>query len=324
VNFSPWAVAARRSVWRVVIWCLLAGAGWSMGGCASTSKVTSGENGAGIAAAQAESYRGPKARIAVGSIIDKSAGAGDHSLTHQLELLNRGKAITPVPSATSVTSGIRDLLTTALFNSNRYIVLERENIKDVLVEQDFAATGRVGDESHIPMGEIEGVELLLVGAITGFDAGVSGGAVPIPIPINHKGDMVTVDLSFKRAFISMDLRIIDVKTSRVVATVAVEGSTTKFGAALSGYLRNISSGGYVRLPGVLTGFQNTPVEQAISKMVQAAVNDLTSKTPEVYYREQDAGTEAKDAGTKDTKATIHTNEPKPATDDPAPAPTKKP
>lgn len=258
-----------------------------LGGCASASRITSGEGGASIAAAQDEAYNGPKARIAVGRIIDKSGGAGKRSLNYQLGLMNRVSGSDVVPDATRLASGIQDMLTTSLFNSNRFIVLERANIQDVVVEQDFSTSGRVGDESRIPMGQIEGAELLLVGAITGFDAGVGGGALPIPIPIGRNGDFATLNLAFKRGFISMDLRVIDVKTARVVSTIAVEGNASKFGAALSGYARSSSHGGYIRLPVVLSGFENTPVEKAINKMVDAAVDFLVTKTPQTYFHDLD-------------------------------------
>lgn len=256
----------------------------TLGGCASIYKITSGEKGASIAAAQAQAHDGPKARIAVGNIIDKSGGAGKRSLDYQLSTINHLPKTHDAPDAASVTSGIRDMLTTALFNSNRFIVLEREHIQDVLVEQDFSASGRVGDSSQLPLGDIEGAELLVVGAITGFDAGVGGGALPIPIPVGRNGDYATLNLAYKRGFVSMDLRVIDVKTARVVSTIIVEGKATKFGAGVGGLVRS-HHGGYVHLPIVLSGFSNTPVEKAINKMVNAAVDFLLTKTPETYFHE---------------------------------------
>jgi curli biogenesis system outer membrane secretion channel CsgG len=245
-------------------------------GCATTAEVTHG-GGATISQAQAERYEGPKARIAVGQIIDKS-GTGKSSLTHQLGLLG-GAA----PNAAGVLGGIRDMITTALFQSNRFIVLEREYLKDVLVEQEFAGSGRVGETSRIPAGEVEGAELLVVGAITGFDAAAAGGGgFPIPIPINRQGDVVILDLELRKAFVSMDLRVIDTRTARIVATVAVEGTAHKFGAGLSGYAHT-RYGGNVHIPVILRGFANTPVERAISDMVDAAVANVVEKTPAEFF-----------------------------------------
>jgi len=40
-------------------------------------------------------------------------------------------------------TGLSTMLTTALVNSNRFIVLERDVLDEVLREQDFGASGRV-------------------------------------------------------------------------------------------------------------------------------------------------------------------------------------
>jgi curli biogenesis system outer membrane secretion channel CsgG len=250
-----------------------------LAGCATTTEVTKG-GGATIGQAQAEKYDGPKARITVGRIVNKS-GTGKKSLTTQLGLLAR--AGSGAPDANAVMSGIRDMVTTALFQSNRFIVLERENISDVLVEQEFSASGKVGEASRIPAGQIEGAELLVIGAITGFDAAAAGGGgFPIPIPINRGRDVVVLDIEIRKAFVSMDLRVIDTRTGRIVSTVAVEGAARKFGAGLSGFART-RHGGMVRIPTVLRGFANTPVEKAISEMVDAAVTHVVEKTPAEFF-----------------------------------------
>jgi len=84
-----------------------------------TAMVTSG-GGPGIAEAQAVPYNGPKARITVSKFVDKSAkGYYD------------------------IGEGMTDMLTTALFNTNRFIVLERGELGEVLLEQDLAASGRI-------------------------------------------------------------------------------------------------------------------------------------------------------------------------------------
>jgi len=258
-----------------------------LSGCASTAEVTKG-GGATIGAAQAEKYDGPKARIAIGAIIDKT-GSGKGSLAWQLgELRRRGGAYESL-SPGDVTGGMRDVLTTAFFQSNRYIVLEREAIRDVLVEQEFSAAGRVGDASRIPAGELEGAELLVIGALTGFDPGITGIAFPIPIPLNKGRDLVIFDVEYRKAYVTMDVRVIDTATGRIVATVAVEGTARKFGTGVSGIAS--TRYGHVRLPGLLRGFVNTPVERAISEMVDAAVAHVVEKTPAQYYRHLDAAPE---------------------------------
>ena len=258
----------------------------ALAGCASTAEVTKGD-GASIGEAQAEKYDGPKARIAVGSIIDKTGAAGKKgSLRYQLDGLRRRSSSPESFTDENVVGGIRDLVTTALFQSNRFIVLERDTIGDALVEQEFSASGQVGEASRIPIGQVEGAELLVVGALTGFDAGAAGGGgFPIPIPLNRGGDFMVLDIEIRKSHVAMDLRVIDVRSGRIVSTVAVEGSARKFGAGLSGFART-HHGGMVRVPTLLRGFANTPVEKAISEMVDAAVTHVVEKTPPVYFHHE--------------------------------------
>lgn len=251
--------------------------------CTPSATVTKG-GGATIGEAQAEHYDGSKARIAVGTIVDKTGAAQANSLSFQLTRLTISDSNRAVPDANGVLSGIRDMLTTALFQSNRYIVLERATLSDALVEQEFSASGKVGEASRIPMGQIEGAELLVVGALTAFNPGIAGGVgFPVPIPLNKRGDMAILDVQMRKGYAAMDLRVIDTRTARIVASVAVEGSSYKFGAAVSGIASTRS--GSVRLPVILRGFTNTPAERAISEMVDAAVANVVEKTPPVYFHD---------------------------------------
>ena len=230
--------------------------------CAPTATVTSGE-GPSIAEAQADRYDGPKARLAVGEFTDKTArGQGETGWYGMYGLQFK-----------EIGEGMRDMLTTALFNTNRYIVLEREQLNEVLAEQDLAAEGRVKKETAAPTGEIYGADLIITAAVTEFEGsakGVGGGTRVLG---------VTVDGGVKKAQLAIDVRIIDAKTSQIVAAATVTGSATSFGAEGA-----TTIGG--SLPIALGGFSKTPTEQAIRTCIQKAVQYIATKTPAEYYRQK--------------------------------------
>src|SRR5262249_31006604 len=87
--------------------------------------------GKSIDEAQQEAYDGPKARVAVSQFKDKT-GKGWWT--------------------GAIGDGMADMLSTALFHSNRYIVLERQQVSDVLREQDLGASGRVQKGTEAPIG----------------------------------------------------------------------------------------------------------------------------------------------------------------------------
>lgn len=258
-----------------------------LGGCAGSASVL---NGAGdtIAGVQNEAYDGPKARVVVGRIVDRSGDAGSKSLSYQLgQLLTTERVETE-----AVLGGMRDMLTDAMFQTHRFVLLDREMLDAALVEQEFLAQHDSGNASALPMATLEGADLLVVGALTSFDAGADGGiAFPIPIPFNSRNnDFGILNVQMRTAAASIDVRVIDVRTGRVVSSVAVEGKARKFGAGLSGFFS--PGGGYIHLPGILGAFENTPVEKALRDMAEQAAQEIASKTPDTFFRYRDAAAPA--------------------------------
>jgi curli biogenesis system outer membrane secretion channel CsgG len=232
---------------------------------APKATVTSPTDGKSIDEAQREAYDGPKARIAVSQFKDKT-GKGWWT--------------------GAIGDGMADMLTTALFHTNRYIVLERQTVSDVLREQDLGAAGRIKKGTEAPIGEIEGAELLITGAVTEFEGAASGGGGGIGGIGGTAGRILGgIAGGMKKAHMAIDMRVIDTKTSRVVAATSVEGEATDF--ALGGALAGAGGGG--ALGGALGGWSKTPTEKALRVCIQEAVKFIVSKTPQTYYRYNPAG-----------------------------------
>jgi len=176
-----------------------------MTNCAPTATVTKGTAAPTISQAQAVPATGAQKRVAVMNFTDKTAKGW------------RG-----------IGEGMSEMLATALVDSGRFIVLERQALRDVIQEQDLGASGRVKRETAAPIGEIEGAELLIYGAVTEFEpekAGIGGGTF---VPGLKTGVIGGV----KWAHVAIDLRIVDAKTSRIVATTKVEGKSTDVGGGV--------------------------------------------------------------------------------------------
>lgn len=244
---------------------MLAVAGMIWGGTAEAqlfgpkATVTSPTDGKSIDEAQREAYDGPKARIAVSQFKDKT-GKGWWT--------------------GAIGDGMADMLSTALFHSNRYILLERQQVSDVLREQDLGASGRIQKGTEAPIGQIEGAELLITGAVTEFEGAASGGGGGIGGIGGTAGRVLGgIAGGIKKAHMAIDVRVIDTRTSRVVAATSVEGEATDF--ALGGALAGAGSGG--ALGGALGGWSKTPTEKALRLCIQEAVKFIVSKTPQTYY-----------------------------------------
>lgn len=242
--------------------------------CATGAVVTRG-GGASLEAALAEPALGGRYRIAVAAIIDKTDPKDEKSFERQLGSLNAGRPAEEQITRETLLGGIRDMLVTDLFVRDRFIVIERDALDSVIAEQEFAASARAGDATRIPAQQLEGAELIVLGAVTAFDAGVSGGALPIPVPLGDRGDFGVMHLRFKRGYVAMDLRVVDARTGRVLSSVGVNGKNSRFGMDFDVYTagRNHSA----KLPKVLSYFQHTPVEKALQELVTAAVDHIAQR-----------------------------------------------
>jgi curli biogenesis system outer membrane secretion channel CsgG len=254
---KPWT----RALPMLVVSGLISGwIGMTEGQLLGPKATVTSPGGKSIEEAQQEAYDGPKARIAVARFTDKT-----------------GKGRCPP----AIGDGMADMLATALFHTNRYIVLERQTLSDVLREQDLGAAGRIKMGTEAPIGEIEGAELLITGAVTEFEgaqSGVGGGLGGIG---GTAGRILGgIAGGIKKAHMAIDVRVIDTKTSRVVASTSVEGEATDF--ALGGALAGAGGGG--ALAGALGGWSKTPTEKALRISIQEAVKFVVSKTPAIYYR----------------------------------------
>ena len=235
--------------------------------CAMDSAQVTSSGGPDIAAAQAESYNGPKARIAVSDFQDKMSSSGHYNAAY-------GR-------------GMSDMLTTALFQTNRYIVLERDKLQEVIGEQNLGASGRVKKGTAAAVGQIEGAELLITAAITGFDPGVAGkeGTLGnLGSSLGVLGSLLPEAFAYKKAHVAMDLRVVDTGSARVVAATSVEGSASGFSTAGSGMLG-----------GSLGSFSKTPMETAIREMIRKAVAFIVAQTPQTFYHYSATGDPARGA-----------------------------
>ena len=217
----------------------------------SFTKATPSE-GPTIEQAQKEPYNGPKARIAVTRFEDKSAKGRMYG---------------------TIGNGMADMLSNALFATGRYTVLERQEIGDVLREQNFGASGRVKQRTAAKIGEIEGADLLVMGAITEFEPGRAGVGAGIAGIGNALGGLGGGGLV---SHVALIIKLVDARTGRLVASEQVEGKAVDIGGILS-----IVGGS---LGGIFSAFAKTPMGKAIRIAIGKAVEAIVAKTPATYYR----------------------------------------
>jgi curli biogenesis system outer membrane secretion channel CsgG len=229
----------------------------SLAGCASLMQPTAQvDNTAGAQALPP--YSGPKARIAVADFDVKAAKAGGE-----------------------IGSGLREMLVTALINSNRFSVLERQALSAVMQEQELSASGAAQAGGGPQRGKIKTADLIITAAVTEFEPQASGGSAGIGggggVASGILGGLLGAALN--RSHMALDIRIVDASTSEVLAATRVQGQASDIaGGFMAGFM------GSWALGGGLSAYANTPMEKAIRVCIIEAVRYISQTIPANYYK----------------------------------------
>lgn len=100
---------------------------------------------------------------------------------------------------------------TALVNTRKFDVVERDRMNDILKEQDFSDTGRVSPERAIQMGQLVGADYFVMGQIELIEAN----RVQFQIPYS---DIVQTEV---RGLMVVNMRIVDTHGGKIVAAKKV-------------------------------------------------------------------------------------------------------
>jgi curli biogenesis system outer membrane secretion channel CsgG len=144
---------------------------------------------------------------------------------------------------------LQDMLAAELVTLKAFRVLERKELDAVIGEQDLGASGRISKSTRSKIGNITGAKYLVAATVSAFEKGVSGTSGGVGF------GGISLGGKKERAYIAVDLKIIEVETGEIVEARTVE-ATAKSGG-LGGGLR---VGGF---SGNLSKHKKTPTGKAI-------------------------------------------------------------
>ncbi len=166
-----------------------------------------------------------------------------------------------------------DELTTQLVSSGQFSVVERRQIESILAEQNLGQSGRVNPATAAAIGEVLGVQIVLVGSITQFSidtkrAGIGG-----------------VGGSYSEAESMLDVRAINTSTAEILSVAEGRGKK-RFGGVSTRDVQFEQSFD----AGLAQEALRPAVEDAVKKLVAqvdafAAVKPVASRASIVGVRE---------------------------------------
>jgi curli biogenesis system outer membrane secretion channel CsgG len=124
----------------------------------------------------------------------------------------------------NIGKGVSDMLITALVETDRYLVIERSELDEVLKEQGLGQSGAVTPQSAAQVGKLLGIEVMITGSVTEFGEKKSevGGGLGSLSGFN-------IGVSTKTARVAVDIRMVNVNTGEIIAAKSAVGEDATTG-----------------------------------------------------------------------------------------------
>ncbi|MBI5074145.1 MAG: hypothetical protein HZB62_03080 [Nitrospirae bacterium] len=193
-------------------------------------------------------YTGPKKRIAVTKFENKVKGTY---------------------GSWNIGEGMADQLATALIKTNRFVVVERQALQEVLGEQELGQTGIIKKETQAKVGQVLGAQILIRGVVSEFEQAESGGGGGI----GYGGFRIGGKSS--NAHVGIDIRLIDATSGQVLTSHNSVGKAESSGIAV-GVSRGMVDFG-------ADSFKNAPIGQATRQAIEEAVNFIVNTMETVPF-----------------------------------------
>jgi len=149
-----------------------------------------------------------------------------------------------------------DELVTQLVNSGKFSVIERRQLDAIIAEQNLGQSGRVNSATAAQLGQILGVQAVLMGSITQFSIGrKSGGIGPL-------------SASYSEAESVLDVRVINTTTAEILSVAEGNGKKRFGGVAY----RNVN---------FEQNFDAGLAQEALRPAVEQVVNELVDRVEDL-------------------------------------------
>jgi curli biogenesis system outer membrane secretion channel CsgG len=217
-------------------------------GCASQDAATSAA-GLPAPAMPVQQFNGLKRTIAVGKIDAIPGMSGPYT-------------------AASAGPGVAAMLATSIRQSGRFILAERDDLGQVLTEQQLVANRLAQGSAGPHPGAIFPAQYLVDGAVTELSTGDQGSSIGIGV-----GGFGGLSLNRQKGRVAMDLHLINTRTAEIEDSFSVTKELTSSGVGVTGGYKAITLGGNQFWSTPLGGAMRAALDEAVARISADVVKD---------------------------------------------------
>ena len=214
-------------------------------------------------------FAGAKSRLGVLEV-DNNSGVGGFTISSGGTTVDYGGYGQQVPM-----NGIEAIVTDTLARTNRFRLVERQELASVLGEQDLGSSGRVAQPSAAATGNVLGAQYLVQVVVTDYETDVKDSSKGIGGFLTRAAGLPTAGVGIQsgEGRVGLNFRLINAETSEIVFTKQIESIIKESGLTFGG-------GGMIGdlgLGGFMDTYSKTPIGQAVIAGINKGVFDLVKQ-----------------------------------------------
>ncbi|HEY1924762.1 MAG TPA: CsgG/HfaB family protein [Candidatus Acidoferrum sp.] len=176
--------------------------------------------------------------------------------------------------------GISSMLIEKLVKDGQYSVIERAALDKLLAEQNFSNSDRANPTSAAKIGQLLGVDTIIIGTITQFGrddkhTNIGGGG------FGSKYGLGGIGTKNSKAVVAVSARMVNVNTGEIISAVTGNGESSRGGTSLLGAGGGASGGGGGAVDMGSSNFGNTILGEATRKAVDDMGTQLDASATKV-------------------------------------------
>lgn len=188
------------------------------------------------------------------------------------------------------------MLSTELEKTNRFVVVEREGLSELLSEQELTASGLLRPEGAPSPGALIGARLIVMGDITEFARTTSGSSGSVGVAnLADRGIGLGLAPTASKGVVGIDVRIVDSESGEIVSSFSVRKAVKRTSLGL-----RLDIGGTSIEQ---QSFSDSPVGKALREAVAEVSRQIVAETNDLSWQGRvvdfDAGEVAINAGKRD-------------------------
>lgn len=159
-----------------------------------------------------------------------------------------------------------EILTNALFETGKYRLVDRSNMKQILAEQKRVLDGAIDEATGAQVGKMLGAQYLVIGTLTKFTEKEGGGLLGA---ISKKAGAGVVRFT---SDIGLSLKIVDATTGELMESKNITKKKSSTGLAVGGIFGGLPAGGVL--------WKSKSMEEALEESIRESVELIDAKLPD--------------------------------------------